>query len=133
MRGFVFFVILAVICIVAISSHHGQYRDVCGAGICSSAAKRGRSKIFLLYLRQHSLLHYFFTTYYMSSTYNLSFSFQDTVDLWVVGIYFTEFIYTKSILEFMGIYGKPAGDINRHKSNRYYCYLWGFMKSQRVI
>ncbi len=58
---------------------------------------------------------------------------QDIVDLWVMGIYFTEFIYTKSILGFMGIYedlwgfmesprvmgiyGKPAGDINPHKSS----------------
>ena len=51
---------------------------------------------------------------------------QDIVDLWVMGIYFTDLIYTKSILGFMGIsgkpagdmgiYGKPAGDINPHKS-----------------
>ena len=37
--------------------------------------------------------------------------FQDIVDLWVMGIYFTDFIYNKSVLGFMGIYGKPVGHI----------------------
>ncbi len=30
---------------------------------------------------------------------------QDIVDLWVMGIYFTEFIHNKSMHGFMGIYG----------------------------
>ncbi len=35
-------------------------------------------------------------------------------DLWVMGIcgdFFAEFIYNQSMLGFMGIYGKPLGDI----------------------
>ncbi len=43
------------------------------------------------------------------------------MDLWFMGIYFTDFIYNKSVLGFMAIkderiYGKVAGDINPHKS-----------------
>ena len=37
-----------------------------------------------------------------------------------MGIYFTEFIYNKSMLGFMGIYGKLAGDVNPHTSEKIY-------------
>ncbi len=46
-----------------------------------------------------------------------------------MAIYFTEFIYNKSMLGFMGIYEKPTGDINKmrqshqppnaHRSHKY--------------
>ena len=42
----------------------------------------------------------------------LAWKVQGLVDLWVMGIYFAWFIYTKSMLGFMGIYGDLWGFIS---------------------